>query len=109
VHFNHGDPNKDEPVATQRDQTAAYFTTGSDHGKPRNVEFNDFEYGRNNSDGNEFHDAEDENFQELGSTLSAEVSGDSNPIQGERVMLNRWFNEPVKDGPYLFHYYASRD
>lgn len=100
MHFNHADPDEVEPVDTTRDQTTACYV-GSEHGKTRNFEFDDFGYDRNMSDDNEF----DENFQELGSTLSAEVSGYGRSNQGdleERVMLKRWFNEPVKDGPYSF-------
>jgi len=105
TYFNRGNPNKAEPADTARDQAASCYA-GSDNAEPRNVEFGDFEYKRNKSDNNEFHDTEefDKTCQELGSTLSAVVSDDDHSKQGDledRVMFKRWFNEPIKDGPYI--------
>ena len=91
---------------TVRDQSASYYV-GSEKAEPGNIEFSDFEFDGNKSGVNEFQDAEEfyENLQELGSTLSAEISDDDHSNQEdleEKVMFKRWFNEPVKDGPYHF-------
>ncbi len=87
------------------DQSASYYV-GSEKTEPRNIEFSGFEFDVNKAGINEFQDAEEfyENLHEPGRTLSAEISDDDHSNQEdleEKVMFKRWFNEPVKDGPYI--------
>jgi hypothetical protein len=86
---------------------------GSENADSRKVEFDDYEDGSNKSDGYELRDAEEtyDNFQEARSKLSAIVSDDDQPNQGvleERVMFERWLNEPVEDGPYVTGWVGNR-
>src|SRR5579871_611602 len=111
MHFSYDDSDKAEPVDTARNHITTYDVE-SEHGKPRNVGFDNCGGYHWNMSDNEFHDAEEfyENFQELGSSLSAQVSIDSHTNRGdleERVMLKRWFDEPVKDGPYHFSHHLG--